>query len=199
MRLAGIISLVIINHMDNLNEYKNKLQPIVEKTRDDLATIRTGRASAVLIENAMVTTYGGQTTLKLIELATITNEGPQTLLVVPFDPTVTQDIEKALKEVGLGLSVSVSGTQIRAKTPPLTEEQRGKYTKLVSQFAEEGREAIRKQRDQIRKEVKEQYDNKELGEDAKYRLEDEIDKISKEYTEKIEEMKKRKEQEVMTI
>lgn len=185
--------------MIDLNNFKTQLNQSVVRTQDNLATIRTGRATGALVENIMVNTYGGQANLKVIELATITNEGPQTLLVTPFDPSVTGDLEKALRESSLGFSVSVSGNQIRAKTPPLTEEQRQKYTKLVSQFSEEGREAIRRARDEIRKKLKDEFDNKEISEDQKYRLEDEIDKAAKEFTEKIEELKKRKEQEVLNI
>ena len=185
--------------MIDLNSFRSQLTQVINRTQDNFSTIRTGRASSTLIENIMVNTYGGEANLKVIELATITNEGPQTLLVSPFDPSVTGDIEKALRESTLGFSVSVSGNQIRAKTPQLTEEQRQKYTKLVSQFCEEGREAIRRERDDIRKKVKEEFDDKAIGEDQKYRSEDEIDKISKEFTDKLEEQKKRKEQEVMTI
>jgi ribosome recycling factor len=185
--------------MVETTEFKTQLYRIVEKTQENLATIRTGRATSALIENIMVTTYGGQTTLRLIELATITNEGPQTLLVSPFDPSITADLEKALRESNLGFSVSVGGNQIRAKTPPLTEEQRQKYTRLVSQFAEESREAIRRARDEIRKKLKNELDNKEISEDVKYRQEEEIDKIAKEYTDKIEDIKKAKEQEVLNI
>lgn len=185
--------------MTDLNSFKNKLQGLVNRTSDNFATIRTGRVSPALIENIMVNTYGGQVTLKVIELATITSEGPQTLLVVPFDPTVLPDLEKALRESNLGFSVILSGNQIRAKSPPLTEEQRQKYTKLVSQFAEEGRESLRRARDEVRKTIKEQFDAKEISQDQKYRTEEEIDKIAKESTEKIDELKKRKEQEVLTI
>src|SRR3989344_8377533 len=105
--------------MISLPDFKAALEDVLTYTRDNLATIRTGRASPVLVENIMVTTYGGQATLKVIELATITNGGPQELLISPFDPSVTQDLEKALRESSLGLSVSVSGNQIRAKNPPL--------------------------------------------------------------------------------
>ena len=183
----------------DLDIFKTQLQTSVEKTRNNMATIRTGRATSALIENTLVTTYGGQTTLKLIELATITNEGPQTLLISPFDVSVIQDIEKVLKDSVLGFSISVSGTQIRAKTPPLTEEQRQKYIKLVAEFSEEGREAIRHQRDKIRKTIKNEFDSKQLSEEEKYRLEDQIDKISKEQTDKIDSLRKHKEEEVMTI
>lgn len=185
--------------MIDLNNFKTKLSQVISHTQENMATIRTGRASSTLVENLSVTTYGGQAVLKVIELATITNEGPQTLLIVPFDPSVTQDLEKGLRDSNLGFSVSVSGNQIRAKAPPLTEEQRQKYIKLVSEFSEKGRESLRRERDEVRKAVKEKFDAKEMTEDEKYRQEEEIDKITREYTDKIEEFKKRKEQEILTI
>ena len=185
--------------MISLPDFKAALEDVLTYTRDNLATIRTGRASPVLVENIMVTTYGGQATLKVIELATLTTGGPQEILIVPFDQSTLQDIEKAIRDSSLGFMVSVSGTQIRAKTPPLSEEQRAKYAKLVTQFAEESRETLRHERDEIRKKVKTSYESKEISEDEKRRTEKEIEKISKDYTDKIEELRKRKEQEITTI
>jgi ribosome recycling factor len=185
--------------MIDINSFKQTLQKTVTNTSENLATIRTGRATSALIENIQVKTYGGQATLKIIELATISNSGPQELLVAPFDPSTLQDIEAAVRASSMGFIVAVTGNQIRVKAPPLSEEQRQKYTKLVSQFSEEGREAIRRHRDAIRKELKDQSDSKEISDDQKYRLEQEIDKVSKEYTEKIDTLRKSKEEEVLTI
>lgn len=185
--------------MIDTNILKQNLTRWETKTRENLATIRTGRASSALIENIQVTTYNGEATLRIMELATINSGGAQELLVVPFDQTTIQDIEKKLRESSMGFSVSVEGNTIRVKMPPLSEEQRTKYVKLVNQFTEEGKEAIRRDRDEIRKHVKIAFETKELSEDQKYRMEQDIDKISKEFTERIEEMKKRKETEVTTI
>lgn len=185
--------------MVSLPEFRASLEDVLTYTRDNLGSIRTGRASPALVENISVTTYGGQATLKVIELATLTTGGPQEILISPFDQSTIQDIEKAIRSSSLGFIVSVSGTQIRAKTPPLSQEQREKYAKLVTQFAEESRETLRHERDEIRKKVKLSYEAKEISEDEKRRVETDIDKVSKEYTDKIEEFKKRKEQEITTI
>lgn len=178
---------------------KQKLSPVVDETRESLGAIRTGRASAALIENISVTTYGGQAVLRVLELATIVNEGPQDLLVVPFDHTVLQDVENALRNSQMGFSVVTQGTQIRVKTPPLTQEQREKYAKLVSKLVEDSREKIRKIRDETRKQVKNQFESKAIGEDEKFREEESIDKISHEYTQKIEDLRSAKEKEIMTV
>jgi len=185
--------------MINTQEFKQTLEQSIQKTRENLSTIRTGRASAALVENIMVTTYGGGATLKIIELSTITSNGPVELLIAPFDPSTLPDIEKKLRESSMGFAVGISGNQIRLKLPPLTEEQRQKYAKLVSGFVEEGRENIRKHRDEMRKEIKLALSTKEITEDQKYRQEQEVDKISKEYTDELEELKKRKEEEIMKI
>lgn len=185
--------------MINLQTFKQNLELTFSKTRENLNTIRTGRASPAIVENMEVTTYGGGATLKIIELATIMNNGPQDLVVTPFDPSTMQDIEKKLRESSMGFSVVVQGNLIRLKMPPLSEEQREKYAKLVSGFIEDGREFVRKHRDEIRKELKSSFENKEITEDEKYRQEEAIEKVSKEYNDKLEELKKRKEQEIMTI
>ena len=185
--------------MADTNTLKTQLINIVKKTQESLSTIRTGRVSSALIENIVVTTYNGEARLKIIELSTITNESSTTLLVSPFDQSVTADLEAALRNSSLGFEVSVSGNQVRVKTPPLTQEQREKYLKLVSNFTEEGREAIRRERDEIRKELKNEFDTKTISQDVKFRMEEEIDKVSKDYTDKLEELRKHKEQEVMTI
>lgn len=185
--------------MLQLVDFKFQLEQIIEKARENLSTIRTGRASAALVENIQVTTYGGGATLRILELATITNSGPQELLVVPFDPSTLQDIEKKLRESSIGFLIGVETSRIRAKLPPLSQEQREKYVKLVAEFAETARESLRHTRDEERKKVKTSFEKKELTQDDKFTLEQEIDKIAKDYTQKIDDMKKRKEEEVMTV
>lgn len=185
--------------MINIQQFKQELEKTINYFRDNLSNIRTGRATGALVENIQVVTYNGQATLKIIELATITNNGPQELLIIPFDQTVLHDIEKKLRESSIGFSVAVDGNQIRLKNPPLTEEQREKYAKVISQFAEEAREKIRKERDEVRKEVKTSFVEKEITEDQRYRSEEEIDKIAKNYSEQVEEVRQKKEQEIMTV
>lgn len=185
--------------MFDLARFRKTLEQSIEKTKENLSTIRTGRATSTLVENLPVTTYGGEATLKIVELATITSNGPQELLVTPFDPSVLQDIEKKLRDTSIGFSVSVDGGHIRAKVPPLTQEQREKYTKLVSEYTEEGREYIRRARDEVRKEIKMGFEEKTISEDEKFRDEAQVDKVNKEFNDKIEELRSRKEQEIMSI
>lgn len=185
--------------MVEINEFRSSCQAAVDHTKESLGTIRTGRTSPALVERILVTTYGGQATLKVFELATIMTDGPQDLVIHPFDPSVTQDIEKVLQSSQLGFIVAVQGNAIRVKNPPLSQEQREKYAKLVSQYAEEGREQVRRARDEIRKEIKIQFDKKELSEDEKYRQEQEVDTLTKSFTDTIDHLKEHKQQEVMTL
>lgn len=180
-------------------EFKQHVQKGVELLKEDLKTIRTGRATPALVENLQVTTYGGSTTLKLREIATITTEGATMLYIVPFDPATNQDIEKAIMASAVGLSPASQGTRILVKVPPLNQEQRQKFVKLVGQIVEERKVSTRGNRDDARRKIKVQVDVKSLTEDDKFRLEKEIDDITQKINEEIQKVKDAKEQEIMSV
>ncbi len=186
-----------------MNSVTADLQQTVEKMithlKEDLKSIRTGRASPSLVENLIVETYGGQTKLKLLELAHITTEGASIIAVMPFDPSVTADVEKSILKSPIGLSPQVQGGRILIKIPPLSEEQRQKLTKLIGQKIEEKKMMIRNARDDARKKVKIAYEQKEITEDDKFRQEKEIDTTTQEYMEQIQVIKENKEKEVMEV
>ncbi len=182
-----------------LSELKEKLEKTVRLTREGIAVIRTGKASSSLIEGLMVKAYDGQTKLKLMELSTITSEGPSGLLISPFDPTIIPDIEKAILSSPLNLTPRTDGKNIHITIPPLSEEQRRQLLKIISQKIEDTREQIRTIRDETRKKIKMALENKEISEDQKFRIEKEIDKTSQEFNQQIEQMKKKKEKELMEI
>lgn len=180
-------------------EFKQHLQKSVELLKEDLKTIRTGRATPALVENLPVTTYGGSTTLKLREIATITTEGATMIVIIPFDPATNQDIEKAIMSSAVGLSPASQGTRILVKVPALNEEQRQKFAKLAGQMVEEKRVSIRGNRDDARRKIKVQVDAKTLTEDDKFRLEKEVDEITQKINEEILAVKEAKEKEIMSI
>jgi len=182
-----------------LSEFKQNLEKTVTDLKAEIAAIRSGRASPSLVENLLVETYGGQTKLKLMELATISTQGVSSLLIFPFDPAIISDIEKAILASPLGLTPRVEGKAIHLNIPPLSEEQRKRLTKIISQKVEAARERVRSIRDQARKKIKLALANKEISEDQKFRLEKEIDKITQEINQKIEQIKEKKEKEVMEI
>jgi len=166
---------------------------------EELRQIRTGKASPALVDGLEVTTYGGTTTLTLRELASISSDGNTTILIDPFDASVTQDIEKAIRTSPLGLNPSVDGKMIRLSIPPLNEEQRTKFIKIVGEKIENGKVQLRQHRDHARKNIKALLDAKTITEDDKFRIEKEIDTLTKEYSDKLDELKKKKSEEIMQI
>lgn len=162
-------------------------------------SIRTGKASPSLLESLTVLTYGGTTKLKVQELATVSTTGPSSLLINPFDPSTVQDIEKAILSSPLGLTPRVDGKTIHVTIPALSEDQRLKYQKMVAVKIEESKNTLRVARDDARKHVKQQFEDKEVTEDEKFGAEKEIDKITQEYTTRLEELKEKKDRELMEV
>lgn len=183
----------------DLTAFKTQLSLTATALTEDLKTIRTGRANPIIVEQLVVDAYGGSTKLKLMEMATITTEGPAALVIVPFDPSTVPDIEKAILKSPLGLSPQVQGTRLIIRVPPLSEEQREKYVKLVNQKIEEKRNIVRNHRDDVRKKIKAQFDDKAMTEDEKYRLEKEVDTITQKANSQLLEIKEAKEREIREI
>jgi ribosome recycling factor len=180
-------------------DLKSTCDKTIASLKEDLKSIRTGRANASLIEGLIVETYGGSTKMKLMEMATITTEGASTLVVMPYDSSTSQDIEKAILKSPLGISPQPQAGKILVKIPPLSEEQRQKLTKIVSQKIEEKKVSIRGNRDEARKKIKNLLDQKQITEDQKFRFEKEIDTVTQKATEELQTIKEAKEQEILTI
>lgn len=185
--------------MDIVSNFKQSTQKTILALKEDLKAIRTGRATPALVENVQVVTYNGTTTLKLKEVATITTEGSQTLVVTPFDPSTTGDIEKGIMTSAIGLSPASQGTRILVKIPPLSQEQREKFIKLSSQKVEERRVSVRGLRDDARRKIKAQLEQKTITEDTRFRLEKEIDTASSEAMDEMDAIKESKEKEIREI
>ena len=185
--------------MDLTSEFKARTQKIIDYLKEDLKTIRTGRASPSLVENLIIDCYNGQTKLKLMELSTITTDNASSLLISPFDPSTIQDIEKSILKSPLNLSPLVQGSQIIIKIPPLSDEQREKYIKLINEKTEDKKNNVRGVRDDIRKNIKTQFEKKEITEDIKFRLEKDIDTLTTNLMEEINLIREKKEEEIKTI
>lgn len=178
-------------------EIQNLMQKSVEKTQQDLNTIRTGRANASLLDRIMVDYYGTETPLKA--LASITTPDATTLLIQPYDKNSLPQIEKAISTSDLGLTPNNDGQVIRLNIPPLTTERRKEFVKIAAKYAEEGRVAIRNiRRDAIDK-VRKQEKNGQISEDESRALQEEIQKITDKYIAKIDELLKQKEKELTTV
>lgn len=182
-----------------LSNFKQHAEKAIASLKEDLKSIRTGRATPAIVENIIVNTYGGQTKLRMLELATITTEGSSVLIIAPYDPSTVKDVEKAILTSPLGLSPQVQGTHIRITIPPLSQEQREKFVKIVAQKIEERKQIMRNLRDDGRKEIKQKFEAKEWTEDDKFRFEKELDKITQTYMELLHEIRGKKEQEIMEV
>ncbi len=185
--------------MNTLEEFKKAAGTSLDRLQEELKSIRSGRASGALVEDLLVETYGGTANMRIRELATITTDGPTRILIVPFDPSTLADIERAIQKSNLGLSASVQGTNVQALVPPLSTEQRDKFVRIVGSKTEEGRNAIRGFRDDLRRTLKTQKETKELSEDDKFRIEKDLDTQTQLYMDKIASIKDAKTTEIQTI
>ena len=178
---------------------RTKMQQVVDLVSTDAGSIRTGRATPSLVEDIVIDAYGGSQKLKVKELATITVPDSQTIILDPWDKSIIGEIRKGITLADLGLNPSVDGKIIRISLPPLTTEDREKYVKLLSTKLENGRVMIRQLRGGAMREVRESFEKKEISEDEKFDQEKEIQEITDENIEKIEEIGNKKKQELLQI
>ena len=174
-----------------------RMDSAIEHTRNEFNTIRTGRASAALLDRINVDYYGTATPLK--QLATINVPEPRMLTIQPFDPSSMKTIEKAIQESDLGLTPSNDGKIIRLPIPQLTEERRKELVKVVRQLAEEGRVAVRNVRRDVMHDLKELVRDGDVGDDEERRAEERLQKMTDEHVERIADLLKRKEEEIMEV
>lgn len=184
---------------DIVSEAKQKIQKVLEVLRTDLGTVRTGRATPALVENIVINAYGGSQKLKVMELATINVSDPHTLTILPFDQSIIGEIQKGILETNVGLTPSIYENIIRISIPPLSEERRQELIHLMKQKLENGRIMIRQVRHEAMNEIKKQYNNKTISEDDMVRLEKELQREVDTAIGQIEEIGKRKEEELLQI
>jgi ribosome recycling factor len=184
-----------------IKEVIEKRKPEMEKTieffKEELNQIRTGRASAVLVENLLVDYYGSKSPLK--QVASITIPEPRTIAISPWDKDNLVNIEKAIRESQLNLNPNNDGQIIRINIPALTEERRKEFIKLLNQKAEGARIALRKHREEAWEEIQKMEKEGKIGEDDKFAGKNKLQEIVDEYNEKIEEIRAKKEQDIITV
>src|SRR6476659_11293533 len=182
---------------DVLKDAARRMDKSVEATRHEFTTIRTGRASAALLERINVSAYG--TKMPSNQLATISVPEPRLLTITPFDKGVMRDIEKAILESDLGLTPNNDGKLIRLPIPPLTEERRKELVKVVRRYAEEGKVAVRNIRRDVMKHLEDLVKNGEVGDDEERRAEAQVQKLTDDNVKTLDEMLKHKEAEIMEV
>jgi ribosome recycling factor len=182
---------------DLIQEAVRKMDKSVEHAHTEFNTVRTGRASAAILDRVQIDYYGQKTPLK--QLATINAPEPRMLTVQPFDPTSIKAIEKTIQESDLGLTPSNDGKLIRLPIPQLTEERRKELVKVIRQMAEEGRVAVRNVRRDAIKHLEDLVKKGDVGDDEERAAEGRVQKLTDEHTARIDDLLKRKEAELMEV
>jgi ribosome recycling factor len=180
-----------------LADAKERMQKSVESTRNEFATIRTGRASPHLLDRLVIDYYGAQTPLK--QLAQVAATDARMLTVTPYDKSSINTIEKAVMESDLGLTPSNDGNVIRLSIPELTEERRKELVKVVHKVAEDGRVAVRNIRRDVMHDLRELKKEGEAGSDEEHHGETELQKATDAAIGEIDSLLKGKEEEILEV
>lgn len=178
-------------------QLKTRMDKAVEDFRTNLAAARTGRATVNMLDPVRVAAYGSE--MPLNQLAQVHASDAQLLTVQPFDPSIMNDIEKAIRSAGLGLNPQNDGKMIRIPVPPLTEERRRDMVKHLHKILEDHRTAIRNVRRDGNDAIKKAMKDKKITEDDEKKALDEVQKLTDAEIKKMEEMAGAKEKELMTV
>ncbi len=176
-------------------EAKQKMETTISLLQKEMAGIRTGRASAGLLDTIHVDYYGTQTPIK--QMASVSTPEPRLIVVQPWDVSAMPAIEKAIKTSDIGITPQNDGKVIRLNMPPLTEERRKEMVKMVKKIGEENKVAIRNIRRDAMDKVKTKLKNKEISEDEEKKIEGRIQKVTDEHVAKVDSIVHNKEKEVM--
>jgi ribosome recycling factor len=180
-----------------LADAKERMNKSVESTRNELATVRTGRASPHLLDRLSVDYYGEETPLQ--QLAQVAATDARLLTVTPYDKSSISAIEKAVMESDLGLTPSNDGNVIRLQIPELTEERRKELVKVVHGVAEEGRVAVRNIRRDVMHDLRDLKKEGDAGSDEEHRAETELQKATDDAIKEIDKLLKGKEEEILKV
>ncbi len=181
----------------NFNEFTDKAEKTLVHVRQDLGTLRTGRATAQLLDPVTVEAYG--TSMKIGEVATVQAPDSTLLVVSPWDKSLMENIEKGIAKAGLNLNPVVSGDVIRIAVPPLTEEKRREMVKLLQKKIEAGRVMLRNIRAATKQDIEDQKGAEGVSEDDIKRDLQDLDKKLQNYIDQLDQLESSKEQELMTV
>ena len=176
---------------------KRRMESAVEALRNEFNTVRTGRASTGLLDRLHVDYYGTKTPLK--QLANLATPDPRTISIQVYDKGAVNSVVRAIQESDLALTPNTDGQTIRLSVPALTADRRKDLVKLVKNMAEEARIAVRNIRRDVIANLKELKKEGEISEDDEHRAEEETQKLTDSYVEKINEVAHHKEQEILEI
>jgi ribosome recycling factor len=180
-----------------LADADERMSKSVDSTRNELATVRTGRASPHLLDRIVVDYYGTETPLN--QLANVAAADARLLTVTPYDKSALSAIERAIIESDVGLTPNNDGNIVRLQIPEMTEERRREMVKVIHGVAEEGRVAIRNVRRDVNSDLRDLKKEGEVGEDEEHRAEVELQKLTDRSVGEIDSLVKGKEEELLTV
>jgi len=176
-------------------EASDKMEKAVGVLAHQLRTIRTGRASAALVDQIRIDYYGAQTPLG--QIANIATPDPQLIVIRPFDPSIVKTVEKAILQSEIGITPNTQGKLIRLAIPPLSEERRKQLAGQVRGMGEQAKVAVRNVRREANREIDKLKDDKAISEDEAYKTKEDVQELTKESEEKIDEVVRKKSEEIM--
>jgi ribosome recycling factor len=180
-----------------IDDGKRRMEGAVEALRAEFNTVRTGRASTALLDRIAVEYYGTRTPLK--QLANLATPDPRLISITVYDKSAVNPVVRAIQESDLGLTPNTDGNVIRLNIPTLTQERRKQLVKLVHAMSEDKRVAVRNIRRDLIADLKELKKEGEVAEDDEHRAEEEVQKLTNHYVERVNELLKYKEEEILEI
>jgi len=180
-----------------LSRYRDRMDKAIAALKEEFASLRTGRASANLLDQVMVEAYGATTPISAVAAISVPEQ--RSISVSVWDRGVVVSVEKAIRSSGLGLNPVVEGQILRIPIPPLTEERRRDLTKIAAKYAEQQKVAIRNVRRDANDDLKKAEKDSVISQDEQKRMETEVQKITDEAVKRVDEALKTKEQEIMQV
>lgn len=180
-----------------LDKYKSEFDGAIEHCKKELSNLRTGRANPGMVEDILVDAYGVKTPIK--QLGSVAVPEARSLTIEPWDKNLLKEIEKALTYADLGVGIKADSTLVRVTVPQMTEENRKKMVKMMSEKLEEAKIAVRSIREKIKEEITRAEKNGAITEDDRYDFVDQLDKRVGELNKTLQELADKKEQEILTV
>ncbi|MGC8594884.1 MAG: ribosome recycling factor [Candidatus Kryptoniota bacterium] len=180
-----------------VREAEEKMKKAVEFTRQEIAKLRTGKATLALLDDIRVEYYGQK--LPVAQVATLNTPDPHLITIQPWDKSILAEIEKAIQAANIGLNPTNDGTLIRLPVPPLTEERRKEIVKIAKKFVEDGKISVRNIRRDSNEHLKKAEKEEHVSEDERKRGEAEVQKLTDKYVKALDDLFAAKEKEIMEV
>ena len=182
---------------NDLSDLQKRMDGAINSLKTELAGLRTGRASASLVDNVTVEAYGQR--MQLNQVGTVSVPEPRLISIQVWDKGMVQAVDKAIREAGLGLNPVIDGQLVRIPVPLLTEERRKELAKIAHKYAESARVAVRNVRRDGMERLKKQEKDHEISEDLHKGIGEKVQKLTDDHVKKVDEMLAAKEKEIMQV